>query len=128
MAQRKPIADQMTICASFYYSANKSTHPLLILLLPLTFDVELLLIPSELRRAFPLELVPGDRELVVDGNLVIHERPHGGEGQISVLQLHVLKLLVLLVRPAQRPDELVAIVSPAIWRNKLTRSGTWSSR
>src|SRR5213078_3593860 len=76
---------------------------LLVLLLPHPLDVELLLLAPELRCTFPFELVPGDRELVLDGDLVLHKHPHGGEGQISFLQLHVLECRLLLVRPAHRP-------------------------
>ena len=57
----------------------KTAQPLLVLLLPLPLDVELLLLAPEFRRAFPLELVPVNRQRVLDGDLVIHELPHGGE-------------------------------------------------
>src|SRR5262249_28770802 len=83
---------------------------LLVLLLPLPLDVELPLLAPELRGAFPFELVPVDRELVLDGELVIHELPHGGERQSAVLQLQVLEFLRLLVRPAHRPGELVPVL------------------
>src|SRR6266478_8526107 len=84
--------------------------PLLVLLLPLPLDVELLLLAPELRCTFPFELVPGDRELVLNGDLVIHKHPLGGEGQISFLQFHVLEFRLLLVRPAHRPGELVPVL------------------
>src|SRR5438132_3996524 len=87
-----------------------TAQPLLVLLLPLPLDVELLLLAAELRCTFPFELVSGDRELVVDGDLVIHEHPHGREGQIAALQFHVLEFRVLLVRPAHRPGELVPVL------------------
>src|SRR5438128_8262942 len=87
-----------------------TAQPLLVLLLPLPLDVELLLLAIELRCTFPFELVPGDRELVLDGDLVIHKHPHGGEGQISFLQFHVLEFRLLLVRPAHRPGELVPVL------------------
>src|SRR5436190_364477 len=87
-----------------------TAQPLLVLLLPLPLDVELLLLAPELRCTFPFELVPGDRELVIDRDLVTHELPHGGERQITVLQLHILELLILLVRPAHRPGELVPVL------------------
>src|ERR1700676_2881883 len=88
----------------------KTAQPLLVLLLPLPLDLELLLLAPELRCAFPFELVPVDRELVLDGDLVIHKHPLGGEGQISVLQFHVLEFRLLLVRPAHRPGELVPVL------------------
>src|SRR3984893_7021405 len=78
----------------------KTAQPLLVLLLALPLDVELLLLAPEFRLAFPLELVPVNRQLVVDGDLVIHELPHGGEGESTVLQLQVLEVCLLLVRPA----------------------------
>jgi hypothetical protein len=46
----------------------------LILLLPLPRDIPFLLLAPELRRALPLELVPVNRQLVLDGDRVIH--PH----------------------------------------------------
>src|SRR5439155_2600492 len=76
----------------------KTAQPLLVLLLPLPLDVELLLLAPELRCTLPFELVPGDRELVLDGDLVLHKHPHGGEGQISGFQFHVLEFRLLLVR------------------------------
>src|SRR2546425_9880218 len=86
-----------------------TAQPLLVLLLPLPLDVELLLLAPELRCTFPFELVPGDRELVLDGELVFHKHPLGGEGQISGFQFHVLEFRLLLVRPAHRPGELVPV-------------------
>src|SRR5262245_2220618 len=83
---------------------------LLILLVPPPLDVELTLLAPEVRRTFPLELVPVNRQLVVDGDLVIHELPHGGERQSTVLQLQVLEVRLLLVRPAHRPGEFVAVL------------------
>src|SRR5207244_12586059 len=53
----------------------KTAPPLLVLLLPLPLDVELLLLAPELRCTFPFELVPGDRVLVLDGGLVINNKP-----------------------------------------------------
>src|SRR4029434_8474471 len=41
---------------------------------------------------------------------VIPKHPHGGEGQFSVFQFHVLELRLLLVRPSHRPGELVAVL------------------
>src|SRR5438128_5504985 len=87
-----------------------TAQPLLVLLLPLPLDVELLLLAPELRCTFPFELVPGDRERVLDGDLVIHKLPHGREGQIPVLRFHVLEFRRLLVRPAHRPGELVPVL------------------
>src|SRR3989441_9879660 len=87
-----------------------TAQPLLVLLLPLPLDVELLLLAPELRCTFPFELVPGDRELVLDGELVFHKHPLGGEGQISGFQFHVLEFRLLLVRPAHRPGELVPVL------------------
>src|SRR6516162_3556671 len=83
---------------------------LLALLLPLPLDVDLLLLAPGFRRAFPLELVPVNRQLVLDGELVIHELPHGGERQSTVLQLEVLEVCLLLIRPAHRADELVPVL------------------
>src|SRR6202051_2545145 len=51
---------------------------LLVLLLALALDVEFLLLAPEITLALPLELVPVDRQRVVDGDLVIHDFPHGG--------------------------------------------------
>src|SRR5262249_49002991 len=76
----------------------------------LPLDGELLRLAPEIRCAFPFELVPVDHELVLDGDLVIHKHPHSGEGQISVLQFHVLEFRLLLVRPAHRPGELVPVL------------------
>src|SRR5258708_13991883 len=85
-----------------------TAQPLLVLLLPLPLDVELLLLASEFRRAFPLELVPVNRQLVLDGDLVTHELSHGGERQCTVLQLQILEARLLLVLPAHRPATFVA--------------------
>ena len=49
---------------------RNAAQPLLVLLLALPLDVELLLLTPEIRSAFPLELVPGDRELVLDGPML----------------------------------------------------------
>src|SRR5258708_23009485 len=87
-----------------------TAQPLLVLLLPLPLDVELLLLAPEFRRAFPLEFVPVNRQLVLDGDLVIHELPHGGEGERTVLQLQILEARLLLVRPAHRPGEFVPVL------------------
>src|SRR5207244_3762845 len=46
----------------------------------------------------------------LDGNLVIHDLSHGGEGQNTLLQLQVLELRLLLVRPAHGPGELVPVL------------------
>src|SRR5438874_6376184 len=75
----------------------KTAQPLLVLFLPLPLDVELLLLAPELRCAFPFELVPADRDLVRDGDLVIHKHPHGGEGQIFVLQSRVIAWLLCVL-------------------------------
>src|SRR2546421_4300439 len=66
----------------------KTAQPLLVLLLPLPLDVELLLLAPELRCALPFELVCVNRQLVLDGDLVIPELPHGGKRQGVVLQLY----------------------------------------
>src|SRR4051812_33643802 len=79
------------------------------LLLPLPLDVELPLLAPDVRRALPLELVPVDLQLVLDGELVIHELPVGGERQFPVLDLHVLELRLLLIRPGHRPGELIPV-------------------
>src|SRR5262249_43150253 len=49
-----------------------SLFGLLVLLLPLPVDIIFLLLAPEFRRAFPLELVPVNRQLVLDGDLVTH--------------------------------------------------------
>src|SRR5262249_5442478 len=85
-------------------------QPLLVLLLPLALDVELPLLAPDIRRALPFELVPVDHELVLDGDLVIHELPHGGERERTVLQFQILEVRRLLVRPAHRPGELVPVL------------------
>src|SRR6266481_8412793 len=83
---------------------------LLVLFLPLPLDVERPLLAPTFYRTFPFKLVPGYRELVLDVELVIPNHPHGGEGQFSIFQFHVLELRLLLVRPAHRPGELVAVL------------------
>src|SRR5207253_227579 len=85
----------------------KTAQPLL---LPLALNVKLLLLAPELRRSLPLKLVPVDRQGVVDGDRVTHELSHGGERQLPVLEFRFLDLLVLLVRPVHRPDELVPLL------------------
>src|SRR5438105_14127004 len=87
-----------------------TAQPLLVFLLPLPLDVELLLLAAELRRAFSLELVPVNRQRVLDGDLVIHELPHGGERERTVLQLQILEARLLLVRPAHRAGEFVPVL------------------
>src|SRR5262245_27285743 len=82
---------------------------LLALLLPLPLDVDLPLLAPDFR-ALPLELVAVDLQLVLDGELVIHELPHGGERQSTVLQFHVLEVRLLLVRPAHRPGKFVPVL------------------
>src|SRR5947208_11352526 len=83
---------------------------LLVLLLPLPLDIKFPLLAPYFRRAFPLELVPVNRQLVLDGDLVIHELPHGGERQSTVHRLQVLELCLLLVWPAHRPGEFVPVL------------------
>src|SRR5438552_11410810 len=63
----------------------------LFLLLPLPRDVEFRLPAPVLHGAFAFELVPVDLELVLDGELVLPEHALGGEGQLAVLQFHVLE-------------------------------------
>src|SRR5215470_17325871 len=46
----------------------ENVRPLLVLLLTLALDVELLLLAPEIRLSLPLELVPFDRQGVVDGD------------------------------------------------------------
>src|SRR5208283_5397946 len=70
---------------------------LLLLLLSLPLDVEFPLLATAVRSAFPLERVPFNRQLVIDGELVVHEVPLGGERQNTVFRLHVLELRLLLV-------------------------------
>src|SRR5438445_12282592 len=84
--------------------------PLLVLLLPLPLDIKFPLLAPYFRRAFPLELVPVNRQLVLDGELVIHELPHGGERQSTVLRLQVLELCLLLVWPAHRPGDFSPVL------------------
>jgi hypothetical protein len=59
----------------------RSSQPLffslLVFLLPLPADIKFLLLAPEYRRAFPLELVPVNRQRVLDGDLVTHQFPHG---------------------------------------------------
>src|SRR5271167_4864349 len=71
---------------------NQCRQPSLVLL-TLRFDVELLLPAPEFRCALPFEGVPVNRQLVLDGDLITHELPHGRERQLPVLQRHVLELL-----------------------------------
>src|SRR5438477_2989841 len=89
---------------------SRPLFSLLVLLLPLPLDVELPLLAPEFRRAFPLELVPVNRQFVVYGDLTVHDLPHGGERQRTVLQLEVLELFLFLVRPAHRPGELAPVL------------------
>src|SRR5262245_44307658 len=90
----------------------KTARLLLIVLLPLAFDIPFPLLASEFRRALPLELIPVNLQLVLDGDAVIHPRQLslGGECQRTVLQLQVLELRLVLVRPAHRPGEFVPIL------------------
>src|SRR5436190_18852919 len=67
-------------------------QPLLVLLLPLSFDVELPLLAPELRRPLPVKLVPVDRQGVVDGDRVTHELSLGGERQLPVREFRFLNL------------------------------------
>src|SRR5947208_509606 len=66
----------------------ETARPLLILLLPLRLDIPFPLLAPEFRRALPLELIPVNRQLVLDGDGVIHphQLPLGGECQGIVLQ------------------------------------------
>src|SRR5260370_29694970 len=90
----------------------KTARLLLIVLLPLALDIPFPLLAAEFRRALPLELIPVNRQLVLDGDAVIHPRqlPLGGECQRTVLQLHVLELRLVLVRPAHRPGEVLHVL------------------
>src|SRR6516225_3741345 len=97
------------VCCSAWVRPTWSSlrlFSLLALLLTLPLDVELLLFAPEVRRGFPFELVPVDRQREIEGELLIHELPHGGKRQCAGLQFHVLELLPLLVRPGHRPGEL----------------------
>src|SRR5262245_54057686 len=89
----------------------KTARLRLIVLLPLALDIPFPLLASEFRRALPLELIPVNRQLVLDGDAVIHPRqlPHRGECQRTVLQLQVLELRLVLVRPAHRPGQVVPL-------------------
>src|SRR5207245_10908450 len=89
---------------------SRPLFSLLVFLLPLPVDIPFLLLASEFRRAFPLELVPVNRQLVLDGDLVVHKLPFGGERERIVLQLQILEARLLLVRPAHRPGEFVAVL------------------
>src|SRR5262245_34855842 len=89
------------------------------LLLPLPLDVELIFLAIKLRRSFAFELVPIDRKGVVDRNRVVLELPHGGEGQFPVLEFHVLKFLIFLVRPVHRPGEVVPVLLDRQFRRPL---------
>src|SRR6516225_10216132 len=60
--------------------SRPAAQPLLVLLLPLPFDVDLVLLASDFRRELALELVPVELQRVLNGDLVIHDLPHGGEG------------------------------------------------
>src|SRR5262249_33086354 len=60
---------------------SRPLFSLLVLLLPLPVDIIFLLLAPEFRRAFPLQLVPVNRQRVLDGDLVLHQLPHGGERQ-----------------------------------------------
>src|SRR5262249_54458297 len=90
----------------------KTTRRLLLVLLPLALDIPFPLLASEFRGALPLELIAVIRQLVLDGDAVIHppQLPHGGECQRTVLQLQVLEPGLVLVRPAHRPDEVVPVL------------------
>ena len=83
---------------------------LLVLLLPRPLDVKLLFLAPKLRRSLSLELVPVDRQGVVDGDNVIHELPYRGERQLPVLELHIFQFLILLVRPVHRPVKIVPVL------------------
>src|SRR6185437_4479213 len=63
-----------------------------LLLLALSFDIEIPLFAAGLHGAFALQLVPSDRELVVD------------------LELQVHHLRLLLIRPAHGAGNLVAVL------------------
>src|SRR6478672_10280581 len=89
---------------------TKNVGPNLFLLLPLPFDVELLLLAVELRRSFTFDLVAIDCQGVLNGNRTTHHLSLGTERQLAVFELQVLGLFVLLVRPVHRPGELVAVL------------------
>src|SRR5579884_1375349 len=89
---------------------SRSGQRLLILLIPLRLDIPFPLLAPEFRRAFPLELVSVNRQLVVNGDLIVHDLPHGGERQRTVLQLEVLELFLFLVRPTHCPGEFVSVL------------------
>src|SRR5690242_9333730 len=92
--------------------ALKTARLRLIVLLPLGLDIPFPPLAAEFRRALPLELIPVNRQLVLDVDAVIHpaQLPHGGECQRTVLQLQVLELRLVLVRPAHRPGEVVPVL------------------
>src|SRR5207342_1649923 len=80
-------------------TAPRRTQPLLLLLLPLPLNIKLRLLAIALHGSFPFELVPINRELVINVDRVLPNHPLGGERQLRVLQFHVLEFRVLLVRP-----------------------------
>src|SRR5947207_681619 len=88
-----------------------ATPPLLLLLLlPLPRDVKLRLLAIALDRAFAFQLVPVDRELVLDRELVIPQRPHGRKSELPILQFHILEFFILLIRPVHRAGQLVPVL------------------
>src|ERR1051325_885053 len=89
---------------------SRAAQQLLILLLPLPLEVELPLLVAGHHCAFPFEFVAIDLQLVLHVELVIPQYPLGGECQFPVLQLHILELRVLLIRPVHRPSEVVAVL------------------
>src|SRR6476469_9972299 len=81
-----------------------------LLLLPLPRDVELPLLTPDVHRPLPLDRVPLDRQLVLDGELHVLQLPVHGEGQHPVLHLRVLELPLLLVRVDHHPGQLVPVL------------------
>src|SRR5262249_57136202 len=81
-----------------------------LLLLPLPLDVELPLLAPDLRRGLPLELVPLDRQLVLDGDLHPHHLPIDGERQHPTLERRVLERRLLLVLEGHRAGELAPVL------------------
>src|SRR5262245_25902173 len=78
LPERRP-RSAAAVYSATWSSMRLPTLRLFIRLLPRPADLEFLFLAPEFRRTFPLQLVPVNRERVVDGDRVIHELPHGGK-------------------------------------------------
>jgi len=80
-------------CSSLFglLGLNSTPDPFLptVFFPPLPLDVELLLLAPEFRRAFPLELVPVNRKLVLDGNLVTISFRTAETGRVTISDSNV---------------------------------------